>query len=284
MSHIAIITDTDSSLPADVAAAYGIPQVPITVHFGDQTFATGVDINDKTLFERIDREGRLPTTSAPAPGAFVSAYHTAFEAGAESIICICVSSEVSATYGAAVAACNDFPGKKITVVDSRTLSMAQGFMALAAAEAVRGGATHDEAVARARSVGERAHLYATLSTLKYLAMSGRVGKVAAGMAKLLNIRPILTVKDGKLDMLEKVRTRSVALARLVDLVQNSVGGKPVEYAALIHVNDHADADEVEAQLRSRLALPERVYRAEFSAGLAVHAGNVVVGVVLITAE
>ena len=104
MPSIAILTDSDSSLPAEVAARYDIEQVPITVHFGDEMFRTGVDINDHQLFDRIRREGRLPTTAAPSPGDFAAYYRRALDKGTESIVCFCVSSEVSATYQAAVSA------------------------------------------------------------------------------------------------------------------------------------------------------------------------------------
>jgi DegV family protein with EDD domain len=120
MSSIAIITDTDSSLPADVAARYGIRQVSINIHFGQETLATGTGIDDAQLFARVDREGRLPTTSAPAPGQFVEAYQTAFAAGAQAVICLCVSSQVSATYNAAVTARDLLPERDITVVDTCT--------------------------------------------------------------------------------------------------------------------------------------------------------------------
>ena len=104
MPNIAIITDTDASLPKSLSEEYGIYQVPIAVNFGTEVLRTGIDIDDETLFERVDREGKLPTTSAPAPGDFSSAFEGAFETGAETVLCFCVSSEVSATYGAAESA------------------------------------------------------------------------------------------------------------------------------------------------------------------------------------
>ena len=182
MSSIAVITDTNASLPADVAARYSIQQVPITVHFGDEVLKTGVDIDDARLFARVDREGRLPTTAAPSPGAFVKAYQSAFEQGAEQVICFCVSGEISATYAAAVAARDMVLEREIRVVDSRVLSMSQGFMVLAAAQAAESGAPIDEVIARAIAVRDRTHLFAALSTLRYLAMSGRDGQSAERQA------------------------------------------------------------------------------------------------------
>jgi len=133
MNPIAIITDSDASLPPALASQYGIRQVPITIHFGSESYTTGVDIDDALVFEKIDRLNKLPTTSAPSPGAFALAYEEAFSAGAQSVICICVSSKVSATYAAALTARGQFPARDISVIDSLTLSMGQGFMALAAA-------------------------------------------------------------------------------------------------------------------------------------------------------
>jgi DegV family protein with EDD domain len=278
------VTDTDSSLPADVAARYGIRQVPISVHFGQESFMTGVDIDDAEVFERVDREGKLPTTSAPAPGDFIEAYKAAFDERAEAVICFCVSGEVSATYNAAVNARDMMPEQDITVVDSRSLSMGQGYVVLAAAEAAQEGASKDDIVSYAMSLGERTYLYAALSTLKYLAMSGRVGHVAAGMAGLLNIKPILTIRDGKLDLLERIRSRKKSLARVIDLTGEALGGRPAERMAIIHVSAPDDARQFEEQLRASLTCPDEILTCELTPGLSVHSGAGLVGVVVVAGE
>jgi DegV family protein with EDD domain len=282
MSNIIIITDSDASLPPDLAAQYGVLQVPIIVQFGEEAFETGVDINDASLFERVDRENKLPTTSAPSPGAFVKAFQAAFDDGADAVVCICVSSEISATYSAALTARETFADRDISVVDSLTLSMGQGFMVLAAAEAAQNGASVEEIVAQATDLGPRLHVYAALSTLKYLAMSGRVGKLAAGVADTFNVKPILSVQNGKLELLEKVRTQKKAVARVLDLVSQSVGDGSIERMAIIHVTNPVGARALQEQLCAQLTCPDTVIIAEFSAGLSVHAGAGVVGVVVVT--
>jgi DegV family protein with EDD domain len=283
MPSIAVITDTDASLPVEVADRFGIRQVPIIVQFGEQALKTTEEIEEAEMFARIDREGKLPTTSAPAPGQFSEAYEAAFSAGAEAIVCICVSSEVSATYNAAVLASEMFAGREITVLDSHTLSMAQGFMVLAAAEAAQAEAPLEEIVARATDVGQRTHLYAALATLKYLAMSGRVGHLAAGMASVLNIRPILTIRDGKLDMLERVRTQGKSWARAIELTGEALGGRPAERMAIIQSAVPDQAREFEKQLRASLPCPDEILIAPLTAGLSVHSGAGMLGVVTVSA-
>jgi DegV family protein with EDD domain len=282
MNKIAIVTDTDSSLPVDLAEKYAIQQVPITIHFEDSSYSSGVDIDDRLLFEIIDRKKKLPSTSAPPPSAFASAYETAFKDGVDSIVCICVSSKISGIYNSAVTACEMFPGRDISVIDSLNLSMGQGFMVLAAAEAARQGAAKEEVINQALEAGQRVHLYAVLSTLKYLAMSGRVGKLAAGMADTLNIKPILTVQDGKLDLLERVRTRKKAIERVIELTRSSVNGKAIERVAFLHVNNLEGAQELQSQLCNVLPCPSSIIMTNISPGLAVHTGSGVVGVVLLT--
>lgn len=284
MSKIAIITDSDSSLPAALAAQYGIRQVPITIHFDGENFTTGLDIDDRLLFEKIDRLNKLPTTAAPSPAAFQKEYEAAFAGGAQAIITICVSSKISSTYSSAVTAAEAFPGREIHVIDSLNVSMAQGFLAILASEAAAQGRETREILALLEDTAPRLRMYAVLSTLKYLALGGRVGKFAAGMADTLNIKPILTMQEGKLVLLERVRTRRKAVERMLEVLSQSLDGNLIERLAVIHVNNPKGAEELEKDLRAVLPCPASIIHVEFTPGLSVHAGNGVVGLVALAGQ
>jgi DegV family protein with EDD domain len=284
MPAIAIVTDTDSSLPLEIAKNHNIVQVPITVQFGNESFRDAYDIDNPMVFGRIDKEGKFPTTAAPSPGQFAEAFKSAFDDGAKSVLCFNVSSEVSATYASARNAADMFPGKDIRIVDTRSLCMGQGLIVLAAAEAVASGASEEEAIAIAESVGRRVHLFASLSTLKYLAMSGRVGQLAAGFAGLLDVKPILTILDGKLQLLERVRTQSKSWARTVELATETICGCKIERMVIIHVKALEAAQKFEKLVQAALPCPMEIMYAEMNPGLSIHSGSGLVGVTFVTKE
>ena len=284
MPNIVIVTDTNSSLSKAVCESLGIIQVPIHIMFENQTYLTGEDIDDEKLFKMIDERQILPTTAAPSPNAFQKAFQEAFDQGAEQIVCICCSSKVSATYDAAKMAADEFPEKDIAVVDSLQLTLAEGFQVLKAAEKVKEGATLDEIVAAIEDLKPRLHVYGALPTLKYLAMGGRMGKLLAGVAETLNIKPILTNKEGKLDLLEKVRTWRKARARLVALAIENTEGTSITQIGMFHVNNVEGTVELYKDLAKALPVPEDYLLVEFTPGLSVHAGSGVIGYVLVTEE
>jgi DegV family protein with EDD domain len=281
MQEITIITDTDSSIPFALAARYNLHQIPMTINFGEESYEAVYAINDADTFRRIDKEGRLPTTAAPSPGKFVTAFKNAFDSGAQKIICLCVSKEVSATYNAACTARDTFPEREIIVIDSRSLSMALGYMALAAAEAAYQGASVAEIIAIIEDLQTRTHLYAALSTLKYLAMGGRVSNLAASMGNMLNVKPILTIRDGKLDLLERVRTQKKAWQRVIELAAIKTGDNQIEKMCVLHVNAPEMAQQFSAEVRSRIRCPSDIPLVEVTPGLSVHSGAGMVGIVFI---
>jgi DegV family protein with EDD domain len=284
MSRIAIITDTDSSLSLEVAKKYNIVEVPIIVQFGEESFRDVYDIDNSKVFARIDREGKLPTTAAPSPGNFIEAFQAALASGVDQVLCITISSEMSAVYSAARSAAETFPLGNIHVVDSRTLAYGEGLMVLEAAKAIADGASIEEAVKFAENLRDRTHLFAALSTLKYLAMSGRVGQIAAGFATLLDVKPILTLRNEKLEMLERVRTQSKSWLRLVDLACAASAGRPLEHLAVLNVNAIEAARHFEQQIRAALPCPAEIPHVEMTPGLSIHTGAGLVGVVVVTAK
>jgi DegV family protein with EDD domain len=284
MPKIVLVTDTDASLPLSLTQRLAIIQVPIIIVFGEESLRDVYEIDSAATFARIDKSGKLPTTSAPSPGQFVEAFKTAFDGGADGILCFTVSGEVSATFAAAVSARDMFADRDIKVVDTRNLTLGQGLVVLAAAEAIAAGSSLEDAVSIALDTGQRTRLFATLPTLKYLAMSGRVSQITAGIASLLSVKPILTIRNGKLDLLERVRTQKKSWERVLELCVEAAGAHPIERMIMVHVTALDDAHQFEALLRTKLTCPDEVPTYEMNPGLSIYNGAGAVGVVLVVGK
>ncbi len=269
-----VITDTIPAAPK-WRAGYNILQVPSRVHL--RHFRT--DQHHECACSKIDEVGKPPTTAAPNPAIFVEYFKRVLqEEKPDTLLYFAISSAMSATIQSAQIAADDLKEYDIRVIDSHTLSMAQGYMVLAAAEAAKNGATVEEVIKAAEDTRDRTVLYGALSTLKYLAMSGRVSHVAAGMAGMLDIKPILSVRDGKLNMLEKVRARKKSWLRTIALLRADVRGGAIEKIAVLHVNDMPAARQFEAILKSELECPAETPIVDINPGLSVHTGAGMVGV------
>lgn len=281
MSRIAIVTDTDSSLPFELSEKHEITQVPIIIQFGEESFRDVYDIDNVGVFSRIDKQGKLPTTAAPSPGQFAEAFKNAFEKGAESVLCFNISSEMSATYASARQAAELLPGKRIEIIDTRSLAMGQGYMVLAAVEVVEKGGSIEDAIKAAEDVRDRTFLFGALATLRYIAMSGRVSSLAAGMAGLLDIKPILSLQNGKLELLEKIRTQTKSWNRAIELLKEKAAGRAVEKMSVLHVKAPEAAHQFEQLLKTSIACPAETILTEIPPGLSIHTGAGMVAVVIV---
>ncbi len=248
MGRVAIVTDSASDLSPDVARAAGIAVVPLIVTFGSQSFRAGVDLTTEEFWTRmLAPDAPFPTTAAAGPGAFKAVFETCFADGADALVCVDVAGTLSATIKSAQIARDLLPEREIHVVDSRTASMGTGLLALIGAEMAAGGASAAEI---ARTIDDRAadtDLYVALDTLEYLKKGGRISGAQAAIGTLLSVKPIITVREGKVDTADKVRTRSKARERVLELLSS----KPVERLAVLHTMS-PDVEQFRDDLVARL--------------------------------
>ena len=208
MAEVRIITDSAADLPSEVVTRLGVVVVPLTIRFGAEEFD---DLSPADFWSRCKSSTTLPETAAPSPGAFAEAFEKAQSDGAEGVVCITLSSELSATYQSAKTAAESLAPYPVTVIDSRAVTMAEGLLVIEAAEAASKGASYAEVAALARDTVDRLGLVGVLDTLEHLKKGGRIGSAQALLGSMLAIKPLLTLKDGKVAEEGRQRTRAKAL-------------------------------------------------------------------------
>lgn len=270
---VAIVTDSTACIPPDLAARYGIEIVPVHIIFGGRTFVDSLTADTREFYELLAKSGDRPTTAAPSPGMFLEAISRAARR-ADAVLCITVSAQFSAMYDSARQAIEiakaEAPHADIRLLDSRNAAMAQGFIVLEAARAAAAGAAIDEVLARAEAMTTCVTLLAMLDTLSYLARSGRVPRVAAWAAGMLQVKPIVRFSASDIKLVARTRTRPRALDRMLDLLAEQAADHPT-HLAVHHANAPAGAEYLLRQAEQRLTLAES-YVTEFTQVMGVHTG------------
>ncbi len=270
----AIVVDGTAALPDQIVRELDIRVVAQHVIFGAESFTEGVDITPAEFYERLPRE--RATTSAPSMGEFRAIYDAAIHDGARALLVLTLATELSSTYSIAASTAQQIGDARIEVIDCRSLAGSIGLVATACARARRDGATYDDALVLARRLAGRVPLLAIIDTLQYLRRSGRATSMQAIFGSLLSVKPILDIHDGKLDPIDKVRTRERALERLKQLVEQRLDpGARVHFHAL-HTDAADRARRLEEWAQQRFHCVES-YTSEAGPAIAAHGGPGVVG-------
>ncbi|MEW6771966.1 MAG: DegV family protein [Bacillota bacterium] len=276
MPEIAIVTDSTADLPAETARKLGITIVPLKVIFGQEVYRDGVEMDTATFYKRL-RAGEMATTSQPSPGEFEAAYRELL-AKAETIISIHISRDLSGTVNAAEAARSLLPDADITVIDSRLVARALGLLVQAAARAAREGKSRDEILGLITKLMQEIRVFFCVDSLEHLRRGGRIGGAQALLGTILNIKPILTLRDGIIQPFEKVRGHRIALRRLAEIVFQEAGPQPV--TCLIVEGDNREAADALTNLLSGLPPGSTVEVGRVGTVVGAHAGPGVFGVVI----
>lgn len=271
---VRIVTDSSCDLPDDLVAQLGIDVVPLTIRFGDEELVDRQDLTPAEFWSRCATSAVLPETAAPSPGAFEEVFRAAAGGGAEGILCVNLSRKLSATAEAAEAAARAVADVvPVKVVDSKTVTLGLGTIAVAAARQAAEGATLDEVAALADDMAKRSKVFASLDTLDNLKKGGRIGAAQALVGSILSIKPVIEVVDGKVEPGPKQRTRSRSLQWLADKVGAQAG---VENLAVLH-GDAPDVDTLLGLLAAHFPR-EQIVVGQLGAVVGAHTGPRTIGV------
>lgn len=279
MPHVGVVTDSTADIPARLTEELGIVVLPCYVHFGRETFLDGVTLSREQFYARLASTGRPPTTSPPPVGEFASVYRR-LSARSRQIVSIHPASNLSSLYNAARLAAKEVPEAEITLIDSTQASMGTGWLAVLAARAAQIGESLDAIVGMLRDTIPRLRLLAVIDDLRYMQRSGRVRWADALLGSLLSIKPLVMLRDGQVTLLDKVRSRSRALERLV---ATAVALGPLQEVAALHANAPQEAARV-VQILDASYLHTRVPVAEAGAVMTTHAGPRAVALACVLAK
>jgi DegV family protein with EDD domain len=279
---IAVVTDSTAYIPQEALGGLNIPVIPLWLLWGDERFRDGVDIDPPTFYNRLREATMFPTTSQPSAGEFAEFFRQA-GIGAAAVVGVFISSKLSGTVPNALAAQEQLPELTIRVVDSLSTTMGLGFCVLAAARAAAAGKSLDEVVAAAEEVRDRVHVLFAVDTLEYLYRGGRIGGAKRLLGTALSIKPLLHLEDGCVEPLAQVRTKRKAIAQMLQVAEERLGGKQMAGVAILDVDSPDEGDAVAEQTRERFGVSP-VYRTAVSPVIGTHAGPGTVGIAFYAVE
>jgi DegV family protein with EDD domain len=273
-----IVTDGAADLPAGWEEEYEIDVIPINIQFGEKTYLQFVDLDNEGFYKLVDESKKIPKTSQPSPHQFIEFYKKIAEKG-DTILSIHVTSKLSGTYSSAVAAAQELTNLfSVLPFDSTVGSLGLGLMCREARRLDRAGISVEQILKVLEDVRDRISIILTLDTLDYARMSGRVGTLSAALASILNVKPIAVLKNGLVNMVEKVRTRTSALERVIEMAVDAYGNQPISLGVL-HARDFLSGNALLAEAEKRLNCKETLLT-ELSISLAANFGPGTVGLVL----
>ncbi len=272
---IRIIGDTTSGLTKEQADKYGIDFIPQIIVFQDKSYRDDTEMNSQTFVKKLQESPVLPKTAAPPPVLYNPIYEDMMKKGQDGII-ICPSSKMSGTVRSATTALKDFPDLKVRIIDSQSIASGIAMMLLEAKKLADNGASLDDIEERVRYMMAHEHFYGVVDTLEYLYKGGRIGGASKLVGELLQIKPILTLKDGEVQPFEKQRTKKRAMARMVELVKNECPKDPEKAMLTLSALDTSpDLPFLRKEFHDLLNISEIPYF-NVPAGIMVHAGPTVV--------
>jgi len=277
MSKIAVVTDSTTYLPKDLVQKHNISIAPQVLIWGDETYKDGVDIQSSEFFTRLKTAKVMPTTSQVAVVSFQEIFQNLVDQDYE-VLAILVSSKLSGTTQSAEQAKEliGSAGEKIHIVDSQSVAMALGFQALTVARAIENGASLKEAIQLAETLHEYTGVFFAVDTLEFLHRGGRIGGAQRFLGTMLNMKPILAIQEGRVEGIERIRTKSKALDRVLELVLEKTEGKSPVRLATLHANAANEAKVLLEKATKELNPIESVFT-EVSPTVGTHAGPGTVG-------
>jgi DegV family protein with EDD domain len=276
---VAVVTDSTAYLPAALVEQYDVEVVPLYVVLAGRSGREGSDVTPDEVARALAARGGQVSTSRPTPGDFIAAYRRRLDAGATRIVSVHLSGELSSTWDAARLAASQVGEHLVTVLDSRSAAMGTGFAVLAAARVAAEGGNAEQVAAAARETAAAARVFFVVDTLDHLRHGGRIGSAAALLGGALAVKPVLHMVEGRVVALEKVRTSSRALHRIVQRAVDAAGSAPVG-VAVHHLAAPERAERLAEQLAARLPDVRELHVSELGAAVGAHVGPGAVGVVI----